>query len=46
MPEELQQNSRGNIKNKWDSWKKDTRLILISKGFKETSWDEIKKVLK
>ena len=45
-PDELEHNSRGNIKNKWDSWKKDTRLILISKGFKETSWDEIKKVLK
>lgn len=43
-PDELEQISRGNIKNKWNNWIHDGRLILISKGFEETSWAEIKKV--
>jgi len=42
---ELKNNARGSIRNKWDSWLEQGKLKLIEKGFEEVSWEEIKREL-
>jgi hypothetical protein len=39
---DLKDNARGSISNKWDSWIKEGKLKTIEKGIENVTWEEIK----
>ena len=41
-PEKLKRTARFAISSKWDEWINDDKLIIISKGIEETSWQDIR----
>jgi hypothetical protein len=43
--DDLKNNARGSIRNKWDSWLKQGKLKTIEKGIEEVNWEEIKNEL-
>jgi hypothetical protein len=44
-PENLKNDARGSIRNKWDKWINKGKLTIIEKRIEKTSWQDLKDIL-